>query len=538
LTFLTEKIMQIITAKVNTKLKKLPVESSLLKPEQIVLVPARKSYGVERIELADNGHIKVILAANSGTFYAFTQHWEGLDLNESQPLVIPEQTEQPLITQEEAEAIFGNPITKDELTDLNCCLKRYEINTPARLCHFLSQIAHESGGLRWLQELGDGYYLEGRSDLGNTCLGDGPKYKGSGAIQLTGRSNYQAFCDVIGDSKIMNGCDYVAQTYPFTSAGFWWQNNKMNELCDRGATVEEITRRVNGGYNGLEDRQQYYEKACQVINSRKTSQTPATPQEATLTIKFIHTTTLRLVIEDVAELSSEQQVEVPEQTVCQVQSYAYQTGDYLKVAFLDKLFNGKNTWFVHSKDVELCNPQLEIKPKKILLPVPWFPQTDNYRDAERTCNSSSCAMCLEYFRPGTLPGECGDDKYVEVVFQYGDTTDHQVQTQALSHFGLNSTWHTDLDFEDVYRELEANRPVVIGIYHRGTTEHPCGGHMIVVRGRTEDGDFIVNDPYGSLNDRYTGAVENGKGAIYSKNEMTYRWTADGLGTGWGRLFQP
>ena len=73
----------------------------------------------------------------------------------------------------------------------------------------------------------------------------------------------------------------------------------------------------------------------------------------------------------------------------------------------------------------------------------------------------------------------------------------------------------------------------------GPTENPVGGgHIIVVRGRTEDGDFIVNDPYGSLHDDYTGAVENGKGAIYSKYEMTHRWTVDGPGTGWGRFFQP
>lgn len=529
--------MKQITAKVNTKLKKLPVESSQLKPEQIVIVPAGKSYGYEVIEPADNGYIKVTLAANSGTFYAFTQHWEGINLNESQNLFVAEQAVKLLINQEEAERIFGNPITKDELNDLNCCLNRYEINTPPRLCHFLSQIAHESGGLKWFKELDDGDYLEGRSDLGNTCSGDGCKYKGAGVLQLTGRNNYQAFCQAIGDAKIMQGCDYVTETYPFTSAGFWWYSNSMNELCDRGATVEEITLRVNGGYNGLEDRQQYYEKACQVINSREESQTP-TQSKPALTLKFVHTTTLRLVIEDVTELSIEQQVEITEGKIFEVASYAYQTGDYLKVAFLAQSFKGRNTWFVHTQDVELCNPQLQIKPKKILLPVPWFPQTDNYRDPERTCNSSSCAMCLEYFRPGTLPGKDGDDIYLEVVFEYGDTTEHPVQTQALSHFGLNSAWHTDLDFEDVYRELEANRPVVIGILHRGTTEHPSGGHMIVVRGRTEEGDFIVNDPYGSLNDRYTGAVENGKGAIYSQYEMTYRWTADGPGTGWGRLFQP
>ncbi|AMW31535.1 C39 family peptidase [Arthrospira platensis] len=254
-------------------------------------------------------------------------------------------------------------------------------------------------------------------------------------------------------------------------------------------------------------------------------------------IKFIHTTTLRSAIEDLSELSSDQQVEIKEQSVYPIHSYAYQTGDYLKFAFFGQSFKGKNTWFVHSRDVEIYNQNLQIKPDKILLPVPWFPQTDNYRDPERTCNSLSCAMCLEYFKPGTLLGTTGDDIYLEVVFKYGDTTDHTVQTQALSDLGLKSTWHTDLDFDDVYRELEAKRPVVIGIYHRGTTEHPCGGHMIVVRGRTENGDFVVNDPYGSLNDCYTGAVENGKGAIYSKYEMTYRWTAEGPGTGWGRLFQ-
>jgi len=527
--------MKQITAKVNTKFKKLPIDSSQLKPEQIVLVIAGKTYGVEAIEQADNGHIQVTLAANSGTFYAFRQDWEGINLNESQPLITQDEAE--VITQEDAEAIFGNSISQHYMADLNHCLNIFQINTPPRICHFISQIAHESGGLQWLKELDDGDYLEGRSDLGNTCSGDGPKYKGAGAIQLTGRNNYKAFCDAIGDAKIMDGCDYVADKYPFTSAGFWWQNNGMNELLDPGATVEKITLRVNGGYNGLEDRQQYYEKACQVINSQKTSQTVA-KQEAALPIKFVKTTTLRTVIEDIAELSEEQQVEIEEGSVYQIHSYAYQTGDYLKIAFLGQSFKGKNTWFVHSQDVEVSNPRLQIKPNKILLPLPWFPQTDNYRDAERTCNSSSCAMCLEYFRPGKLPGKDGDNIYVEVVFEYGDTTDHEVQTKALAQFGLNSTWNTNLDFEDVYRELEAGRPAVIGIYHRGTTEHPSGGHMIVVRGRTEEGDFIVNDPYGSLNDGYTGAVENGTGAIYGKYEMTYRWTTDGPGTGWGRLFQP
>jgi putative chitinase len=63
----------------------------------------------------------------------------------------------------------------------------------------------------------------------------------------------------------MEGADYVSTTYPFSSAGFWWHDHKMNALCDAGATVEKVTRRVNGGTNGLADRQKYYNKACTVF---------------------------------------------------------------------------------------------------------------------------------------------------------------------------------------------------------------------------------------------------------------------------------
>ncbi len=171
-----------------------------------------------------------------------------------------------VITKQQAEAIYGNPIYDTELADLNACLKRFDITTPARLRHFLSQTAHESGGLRWLKELATGDDYEWRDDLGNTQSGDGRRFKGAGVIQLTGRANYQAFADFIGDARVMEGCDYVAATYPFTSAGFWWHNNGMNELCDQGATVEEITLRVNGGYNGLSDRQKYFDRATEVIS--------------------------------------------------------------------------------------------------------------------------------------------------------------------------------------------------------------------------------------------------------------------------------
>ncbi len=175
------------------------------------------------------------------------------------------------------------------------------------------------------------------------------------------------------------------------------------------------------------------------------------------------------------------------------------------------------------------------KPKSPILDVPYFPQTDNYRDANRTCNSSACAMVLEYFKPGTLKGAKGDDAYVQKVFAIGDSTDHVVQTRVLASYGIKSHFSYGLSFADLDRELAAGRPVVIGILHRGPLSNPIGGHMVVVIGKTPAGDYVVNDPYGSLNDGYTGAVINGKGAVYKRSELARRWCPAG-NDGWGRIF--
>ena len=185
--------------------------------------------------------------------------------------------------------------------------------------------------------------------------------------------------------------------------------------------------------------------------------------------------------------------------------------------------------------VRIYRTQLE-KPKSSILDVPFFPQTDNYRDANRTCNSSACAMCLEYFKPGTLKGPKGDDAYIQKVFAIGDTTDHLVQTKVLASYGIQSSFSYSLSFNDLDRELSNRRPVVIGILHRGPLSAPTGGHMVVVIGKTTSGDYVVNDPYGSLNDGYTGAVSNGKGAVYKRSELSRRWCPAG-NDGWGRIFK-
>lgn len=158
-------------------------------------------------------------------------------------------------------------IKDQEIVELNDCLRTFEITTKPRIRHFISQCAHESGGGKWMKELASGQAYEGRTDLGNTQKGDGPKFKGVGYIQLTGRYNYQQFSNFIKDPKVMDGVDYVAEKYPFTSAGFWWRNNKMNEMCDSGATCRQVSARVNGRdpANGLADREKYYKRCVDVI---------------------------------------------------------------------------------------------------------------------------------------------------------------------------------------------------------------------------------------------------------------------------------
>jgi hypothetical protein len=180
------------------------------------------------------------------------------------------------------------------------------------------------------------------------------------------------------------------------------------------------------------------------------------------------------------------------------------------------------------------------KPLNNLLNVPYYPQTDNYVQPDRTCNSSACAMCLEFLKPGTLIGAKGDDVYLKKVIAVGDTTDHAVQTKVLSSYGVKSEFRYNLSFADLDRELSAGRPVVIGILHRGTLSSPTGGHMLCVIGKSPDGaSYIVNDPYGNLMSGYTTPVMNGKGAKYPVEVLKYRWLTKGKDkTGWGRIFQP
>ena len=181
-------------------------------------------------------------------------------------------------------------------------------------------------------------------------------------------------------------------------------------------------------------------------------------------------------------------------------------------------------------------PNTPETPKGKILNVPWYSQVDNYTLPDSTCNSSACAMFLEFLKPGSLPpGIKGDDEYLRKVLALGKSTDHAVQTRVLESYGLKSIFRYDLDFADLDRELAAGKPVVIGILHRGTESAPRGGHVIIVIGKTDSGDYVCHDSYGSILSNYTGPVIEGKQVVYSRKMLQRRWTVDGIKTGWGRI---
>ncbi len=138
-------------------------------------------------------------------------------------------------------------------------LLNYSIDMPLRQAHFLAQIGHESGSLRFTEELASGDAYEGRADLGNTQPGDGRKFKGRGLIQLTGRANYEKYGQAKGlDFTEGDNCKLLS-TDPQLAldvACWFWQTHGLNALSDQD-DVRAVTQRINGGLNGLADREDY-----------------------------------------------------------------------------------------------------------------------------------------------------------------------------------------------------------------------------------------------------------------------------------------
>ena len=159
---------------------------------------------------------------------------------------------------------------REFLPHIVAAMEEFDINTPERQAAFLAQIGHESGGLHWLVEIwgpsiAQAHY-EGRADLGNTEPGDGFKFKGRGLLQTTGRANYQRTGDALGVDLLADPTLLATPELAARSAGWYWREHGLNELADAGNFML-VTRRINGGVNGLEQRTALFEVAKTVLQA-------------------------------------------------------------------------------------------------------------------------------------------------------------------------------------------------------------------------------------------------------------------------------
>lgn len=142
----------------------------------------------------------------------------------------------------------------------DAAMREFGIDNTNRAWMWLAQTGHESLSLRYLEEIADGSAYEGRKDLGNTQPGDGKKYKGRGPIQITGRYNYTAAASAL-NLPLVDQPQMAAQpNVAFRISAWWWFANGLNAISDTG-DVTAATRKINGGLNGLSDRQSRYDRA-------------------------------------------------------------------------------------------------------------------------------------------------------------------------------------------------------------------------------------------------------------------------------------
>jgi putative chitinase len=183
------------------------------------------------------------------------------------------------------------------LAELPSVIKQFQITTPLRMAHFLAQCAHESGGFKVVEEnlnysasrlmqvfpkyfntatsqtaahhpekIADIVYAN-RMGNGRASSGEGFAFRGRGYIQLTGKNGYTRFAQFIGEDVVANP-DLVASKYPLASAAFFFTDNQLWKWCDVGSTdsaVLGVTKRVNGGDNGLDERIKWFKRFYAVL---------------------------------------------------------------------------------------------------------------------------------------------------------------------------------------------------------------------------------------------------------------------------------
>lgn len=247
--------MEIIVNK-PTFCKSKPIQSSSLSDSEKIFYRAYAVIYCQEIKEGGHNHWAVRMLSSKGWWFFYKPHVE-VDWGK-------------LITYKH----FCDCLPYARNTDLdlyfkpfNRTLNEFKINSLPRISAFIAQLAHESGSLRYKEELASGAAYEGRKDLGNIYRGDGRRYKGRGLIQLTGRHNYnwaskQLGVDLVNHPKLATNPELSCRI-----AGLYWQSRNLNKYADyhteRGFRI--ITRRINGGYNGWHDRLRHWKKAKKAL---------------------------------------------------------------------------------------------------------------------------------------------------------------------------------------------------------------------------------------------------------------------------------
>ncbi|MBT2275873.1 hypothetical protein J7E69_31275 [Rhodococcus enclensis] len=160
----------------------------------------------------------------------------------------------PELSQQQAQEYIG---------PLNKAMRESDINTPQRKAAFIATLAVESDRFQTFEEYASGADYEGRPDLGNSQPGDGVKYKGRGAIQITGRDNYTQMSHDLGVDFVNHPELASTPEYAFATAAWFWTSHDVNSQADLG--ILKTTERVNGGTFGIDERTAYYNKGLQVL---------------------------------------------------------------------------------------------------------------------------------------------------------------------------------------------------------------------------------------------------------------------------------
>jgi len=177
------------------------------------------------------------------------------------------------ISKDDIKIITGRTVSDALTASLRDAMKTYDIDTPLRVAHFLAQTAHESGGFYYREEIASGEEYEGRADLGNTSPGDGKKFKGRGDIQLTGRANYEAYSKAKGVDFVLNPDLVATDEYVHDVAAWFWTRKKLNRYADADDVVS-ITKRINGGLNGIVERTRMSVRAKALFKGRESRPSP------------------------------------------------------------------------------------------------------------------------------------------------------------------------------------------------------------------------------------------------------------------------